>query len=184
MINFRDKSYIDRRRILRQYYVNDKNAHKIVKTLAFEVKKKLINPISDLIDHEIIISYLIDGYLAFEVCPFYNRLIELDPDTLQLSYDNLELKWIQYPNTNRSEKFEYDRIIYITYDIYESSFLSSVYEGLIDITDETFILNHVDFIVDKLSNRKLRLDEIKNLDVILTRGLKIKKLKRNYEQLS
>jgi len=127
----------------------------------------------------LIIKYLIDGYLAFEVNS-YCGFIEIDPETLTTSFQNLELCWIQNMGTDEEIKIPNNEIIYISYDCHEISFLCSIYTGLIDINDENFILDHVDFIVDKLSTKKLDLHNVLNIDKIIKRGIKIQKIK-NYE---
>lgn len=178
-MKFKDKPYKEKRSILRKYYMDNPDAHKIVKKLAFNVKKKLKSPILDVMDYETIIEFLIDGYKVFQICPIINEIIELDPLTLQCELDGLDIVWINNKNTPYENKIDKNNIIYITYDSSEISFLCSVYEGLIKLEDEQFILDHVDFIVDKLSNKKLKLNEILNIDKILLRNFKIKRLKNN-----
>lgn len=179
----RDLGYQENRRILRQYYINDPGAHKAVKTLAFAIKDKITHPIvSKLMDHEIIIKYLIDGYLAFEIIDD-NNLIEIDPATLQCTHQNNRLLWLQYITSLMSNprvadrEIENDKMLYISYYGDEMSFLASVHSGLIRPDDKEFILSHVDFIIDRFSTKRLRIEEILHTDAILKRGLKIRKLK-------
>lgn len=173
----RNKGYTENRKILRQYYVNDADAHKAVKTLAFALKEKITHPIvSKLMEYETVIKYLIDGYLAFEIID-ENSLKELDPITLNYSFRHGKIIWIQFPSTADERVINNDKILYLTYYGDEMSFLGSVYSGLIKPDDKEFILSHVDFIVDRFSTKRLRIDEILNIDKILLRGLKISKLK-------
>jgi len=178
-MKYNDLSYIDKRKILRQYYTNDKDAHRVVKTLAFAVKEKLTNPfMSQLMDYDIIIDYLIDGYLAFEINN--NRLIQLDPCNLECAWSSENgIHWKQITSDKILPK---DKVLYISYYLYETSFLSSIYKGLINSTDEKFILCHVDYVIDKLSNNVLDYEKILKIDKLLLRSIKVKKLKENYEQ--
>ena len=177
-MDFNNKPYIEKRDILREYYINNSEAHRIVKKLAIKIRSKLRNPVIDILDIDLIIKYLIDGYLAFEV-GFYSGFIEIDPETLTISFENLKLYWIQNMGTDEEMKMPHNEVIYISYDYHEISFLCSIYTGLIDIKDEDFILDHVDFIVDKLSTKKLDLHNVLNIDKIIKRGIKIQKIK-NY----
>ena len=173
----RNKGYTENRGILRRYYLNDAEAHKAVKTLAFVLKEKITHPIvSKLMEYETIIKYLIDGYLAFEIIDG-NIAIELDVITLNCSYRHGKIIWMQYPGTVNERTLDKDNILYLTYYGDEMSFLGSVYSGLIKPDDKEFILSHVDFITDRFSTNKLRLDEVLNIDKILLRGLKVTKLK-------
>jgi hypothetical protein len=173
-MTFRDKPYNEKRAILRQYYIDNKEAHKAVKILAFEVKKKLSRPIIEkLLDYETIISFLIDGHIAFEI--INECVFKLDPVHIQYTFINNELVWVQFPGTVNEKIIDKDTIIYISYDTHEVvSFLGTIYEGTIDPTDFNFIKDHADFIVGKLTNKKLRITEILNVDNLIKRVYKIK----------
>lgn len=176
-MSFKDKSYAEKRAILRQYYTDNREAHKAVKILAFEVRKKLTNPIIEkLLDYDTIINFLIDGYIAYEItseCAF-----QLDPILIQYSWINNELVWVQFPGKSNEKIIDKDTVLYISYDIHEIiSFLGTIYEGTIDPNDIEFIKSHADFIVDKFSDRKLKINEILNIDNLIKRSYKIKSFK-------
>ena len=194
---FRDKVYTEKRRILRQYYVNNADAHKAVKTLAFAVKKEVSDMfiknqkpsviIYKLLEYETIVKYLIDGYLAFEIIDDHT-VMELDPSTLQCTYKDNKLVWHQYITSSilnpgvADRELDMDKIIYITYYGDEMSFLCSLYNEIIYPYDKEFILEHVDYILDRFTNKRLDIDKILNIDTILKRGLKIKRLKEDAER--
>ena len=132
---------------------------------------------SQLMDSEIIINFLIDGYLAFEI--INNRFIQLDPCNLEFAWSSEQgPHWKQIINNKIIPK---DKLLYISYYLYETSFLSSIYEGLIDSNDEKFILNHVNYVIDRLSNNILDYKKILNIDKLILRGIKVKKIKEKYE---
>ena len=194
---FRDKVYTEKRRILRQYYVNNADAHKAVKTLAFAVKKEVSDMfiknqkpsviIYKLLEYETIVKYLIDGYLAFEIIDDHT-VMELDPSTLQCTYKDNKLVWHQYITSSilnpgvADRELDMDKIIYITYYGDEMSFLCSLYNEIIYPYDKEFIFEHVDYILDRFTNKRLDIDKILNIDTILKRGLKIKRLKEDAER--
>jgi hypothetical protein len=150
--------------------------------LAFAIKKEITNPIIyKLMKYETIIKYLIDGYLAFEIIDD-NNVIELDPSTLQCTYKDNKLVWHHYITSSFDRELDIDKIIYITYYSDEMSFLCSLYNEIINPYDKEFIMNHVDFIIDRFTNKILDIDKILNIDTILKRGLKIKRLKENVEK--
>lgn len=167
-----DKGYIEKRRELRVIYHTNGKINKMIKSLAFKVKESLTHPIiKELFEYEHIISYLIDGFLAFEVVT-ENSVVQLDPSTLLLSSVNGKLIWSS-PNGNQ---IPYDKVIYISYYDYELSFLETVYRGILDINDTEYISEHVDYIVSAMSRNTVNYAKVINVDEIVKRGLKIKRI--------
>jgi len=166
-VKFEDMEYSKRREILRREYLINPKFHKAIKLLAFKVKQELIDPILKEVNSlEIIINFLIDGFLAFEIIYDKNNknilgYKELDPNTLEsriISNKENEYKiWIQYSSDIKRQRVLQDKnIIYlstITPRGYEISFGESLYKGLISYEDNDLILKHTDFIVEKLSKK-------------------------------
>lgn len=182
-IKFKDRSYHEKRKILRQYYGSNLDVHKAVKLLAFRVKQELTNPIIDkFFDYETIISYLVDGYLAFTK-EKDDQYIEKDPCNLKITTNiNGEFIWEELTLSRSNEplnSFKKNEVIYISYYNAELSFAESLYTGLIDVNDINFILNHTDFVINALSKPFLNIEKIFNVDKSIIRAYKIQKLKKN-----
>lgn len=186
-ISYNDKSYIDKRLFLRNFYRNDINTHKCVKLLAFKVKKRLTNPIIDkLLDYDTIIKFLIDGYLSYELINIDGNLEykELDPTSLQIIYckskcgKKWEKMWAQNAHTKIERKINYDDIIYIHHHSFsELSFTELVYKGFFDYEkDKDLILDYTDYILDRFQNKNINPIKTLNVDFKIKRLGKIKKV--------
>ena len=177
MVDYKDKSYWDKRKELRAFYDSEPVAHKAVKTLAFDVITKLPNPIiKDLLDFDMIIKFLIDGYLAFEIIDKYS-VQEIDPTSLVLTEVNGKFMWQQWAWKDVVAEIDMNKMIYISYYKTDTvSFLSSIYEGLIDPNDDDFIKQHTNYIVNCLSDNTLNIEKVLKYDKQVKRGLKINKI--------
>ena len=153
-IKYIDKSYDEKRRILRKFAYENKEANTILIILNKKIKESLSNYSKEKIELFIddIKDLLTDGYLAYE--KIYEKdividCIKLDPTTLTPSIDpgTNKTMWIQYINDNSRRKIlNNEQIVYINGT--PSTALTSVIEGVyLNILDFT---NNI--VVDEISN--------------------------------
>jgi hypothetical protein len=129
-IEYRDRSYLDKRRILRQLSLKDEIAA-FLDILTDDIYAEIstmgnINFINNIIDinsvefWDIIKDLLIDGYLAFEIIFNDNkkpiRLDRLDPISLIIKIEDGKKIWIQNPENENTKRILFDnQVIYLIY---------------------------------------------------------------------
>ena len=141
-VSYLDKTYIDKRRILRQLSVKDEireylniMTDAIYNSLISEKKIFQLDFIEDITLYHYIKSFLIDGYLSFEKIYEKDVVIDIKPlDPLTLIKTEQELSrlgqgWIQYPDQNEYKRVLLEsQVIYISYSDHAYSSTSYVEE--------------------------------------------------------
>ena len=166
-----------KREILWQYYISNSLAQNAVKRLAFDVKKNLKNPIiNKFLNYNTIISFLINGCLAYEKIS-NNEYKEIDPQYITFVSSN---RWYQdIPTTlftNKKELNSTHNLVYISYNKIEISFLESIYIGVVNPSDISFILQHTDYILQSFEQNIIDFKKV-NKSKEFERLLKINRLK-------
>jgi hypothetical protein len=147
-IQFIDQVYEARRTRLRYEYMHNAELHKVIKILAFEVKEVIENKktiIPEFRKLDVIIQFLVDGFLAYEKIFEYDihkANIPLDPITIEPEMSGDTKIWIQWRGQPNEKQLIDSNIVYIYYDAKEVSFAQSLYTKLIDYNDIKFIKQH------------------------------------------
>jgi hypothetical protein len=141
--------------------------HRAVKTLAYKIKDNIEAcdvEIPELTELETIINFLIDGYLAYELIFDKDGYrigakaldpIGLTPELRLDSNQKTQKFWIQNKGEETEIELPSDKILYYSYNTYETSFSQSLYIGLIDATDLKFIKKHWIEVLNVLTNKNL-----------------------------
>jgi ABC-type cobalamin/Fe3+-siderophores transport system ATPase subunit len=133
-VNYKDKSYLDKRKILRQLSVKDEIENFInivaddiwdkIKALLEDPKYLILKNVIGIEDvnfYYTIKTFLIDGYLAYEIIRKGNKIIDLnplDPQTLTPQMNNDKLSWVQYQDNDRLRRLLYeDQVLYLSYSL-------------------------------------------------------------------
>lgn len=179
-MDFKDKSYRDKRKILQNYYDNHfiTNINKLIRRMAIRVKEKINDPIIDkLIETEDIIKFLIEGYLVYVIDKDGIACIK-DPCNLVLNTDkNNNVIWEEWVWKDITAIYKNSEIVYITYDDeFNVSFLSLVYNGLIDINDNKLISYYIKQTLQSIIDKSLDIDKVLKIDDNIRRSFKIKKI--------
>lgn len=199
-IDYKDRCYIDKRRILRQLSVKDEieNYVDIVaddvydslrQNFIFTVNEKDREFIKNIIDIEDIYFWqqirtlLIDGFLCYEIIfakekPF--ALNPIDPTTLIVSpTEDGKVEWIQYPDNDKLKRVLFnDQIIYMSYsygnDYFHTSYVEQLKESYerLKVAESSLFYN--------ASGPKLTIKDVKWLSKCLDRASRIPEMKLNY----
>ena len=161
-IKFNDKTYIEKRQILRQYNFDNGFAYEMRLFILDEILQGLDLNIKLPIE-EIVANMLVDGYIAYERI-FDDKqttimdYIAVDPATLTSKMDGESFVWVQYAdNEDYKRVLTQDQILYISYEqIIESSntsLIGQIYTKQVKLYQHEklndFIIN---YIVKKIKN--------------------------------
>ena len=134
-IKYIDKSYDDKRKILRRFYVNDTNSQELVSYIlhhADEPPKELM----DLPKQEILLNLLVDGYVSFErIFDEHKNIIyysRLDPLSLSIQPNHGKSVWISTHRNNKERILEKEQIVYLTYNELTGSDNTSLVEQVMN----------------------------------------------------
>jgi len=126
-MRYKDKSYFEKRDILRDFYNNNYHIKKVIDDFKVENYKNIKYKI------------LVDGYAAFKITKKNDIISELDPNNLGCTFSNGKSYWL---NKSTQEKYDDDEILYFCfdYDGYHTSLVE--YMMLNDLTDITLDLKN------------------------------------------
>jgi hypothetical protein len=195
-IDYKDRSYIDKRRILRQLSIKDE-IDCFLDIVTDDIVDNLkhypnIKEVKNTIDIESVDfwnnvrNFLIDGYLAYEII-FDDKskpiaLNQLDPVSLVVKMEGNKKVWIQYPEDQFKKRILNDsQIIYLMYS--DNSSKTSYVEELKESYERLKIAeNHLFFPKDDPGKIDLRInnDSIKLLSECLNRVSRIPDLMINH----
>jgi len=160
MIKYIDRSYDEKRKILRQYHFNNINAAELVNYVIYHTEDCKTFQNGLMYKEDILRTLLIDGYVAYEKV-FDNsqkRIIayqQLDPITLTLSLGSTSGKpiWVQYQDKpNMKRLLNEEQVVYMSYSTNwdgagHTSLVEQIMEfGLNKKEHETFI----DLLIDNV----------------------------------
>jgi len=177
-MKFKDKSYWDQRRTLRDFENDNEDIHRIVHNFALKIKEKLNDPILDiLLDYNIIKKYLIEGYLVFvnntDSDKNWNPVTWKDPCNMVFSLDeNKKIVCEEWAWKDIVETYNINDIVYITpYDDH-LSFVHYLYKGEFGIDDEY----HINSVLESFTKRILDIDKVLKIDSDIRRSFKLKRI--------
>jgi hypothetical protein len=144
-IDYKDRSYIDKRRILRQLSIKDEISNfldiltdeiygNINSSITYKSKIRKIIDIESTIFYHYIKRFLVDGYLTFELIYKDSKLIGtnlLDPSTLLYQEKDGETFWIQHNNIESMKRVLFtNQVIYLSYSDKSEYYFTSYIEQL------------------------------------------------------
>jgi len=151
-----DKSYIEKRKILRRQHFVDKDIVELTNKILFKIIKK-IKP-NKFVDYkELIKILLIDGYAAYEkIYDKNDNLISLSPiDPISLTYTKNDKKfiWNQNKGTSYARVLTDSQVLYITsgLDSY-TSLVEMRYMNFIDDNSKYSLKNYINYVVNSYNN--------------------------------
>jgi hypothetical protein len=157
-IKYQDKSYNEKRKILRRFNYTDSNCHELVS----EVKYKILKKIKDnkFVDKKYVINMiLVDGYVAFEKIFDGDDLIGLnavDPLTLITEIKDGEVIWHHNKDTAHARVLYDNQILYLSFDDSFTSFVEMIYMNMVNkdkkYTKKLVVDNIVEIYNKKLSD--------------------------------
>jgi len=176
MIKFEDKSYWDKRKILREFVDNNLSISMKLHTVALEIKERLNDPIIDkLVNFNIIRKYLIEGYLVFVTDKKGNVIWKDQCNIVPRTDSNNDVVWdemawkdvvMTYKRYDLAYITPYDDNISYTHHLYNGGFYE---EG----KDDEY---HIDMVLKSLSNNILNIDKVLKVPKNIRRAYKMKKI--------
>jgi len=153
-VQYIDKSYIEKRKILRKFHFQSKVSNEIINEILYKVIKKV--RYHYLLDsNDFLQNLLIDGYICYEKKYINGILISLIPiDVVNLTIDYVDNETVYILNKNKDNQqiFTSDQIIYIMSPTNSYiSIVEMIYLNIMDNHSKYTIKYHINNII-KLYN--------------------------------
>ena len=177
-MQFEKKSYWEQKHSLKQFYSNNSDVTDAVNLLADEVIKQLTKPIIyQLTDKTVIVDFLVCGILAFaREGHGYHR--QKHPSNLEITTDeNNNIMWNEWAWKDVIHTYKLEEMIYVTNYTEDLSFVYTLYKGKLDFFNKKLVLEHVDPVVEVLSNDFLNIDKVLKVTDNIKRSFKLNKIK-------
>jgi len=182
-MDYKDSSYWDKRRILKEYYSADSHAKNAIKFVGQTAKDKLKEPILErFLDINLIYDYLITGYLTF-VSDKYGNWKMKDPCNLvpRTNKDN-KIVWDLWEWKEVIDEYDTKDVLYVSFPTKFTSLVEMLYLGelkSVDLYEPSNLEYYSDIVVDSLTTYFLNVDKILKANNELKRAFKLKKLMKN-----
>jgi len=133
-IHYIDHSYITKRKILNDFYNLD-NSRLHIDRVAMKVYKKIKNPfIKSFLQYNIIVQFMVDGYIAF-----FKNGVQIDPNDLCLMCVSGAMVWQQWYRNIIIDYHKREDVLYFSWDNDlkkgYNSYLEPIYLGDTKIED-------------------------------------------------
>jgi hypothetical protein len=166
-IPYLDKSYSDKRKILRKFHFMNSDCYELTNMVKYKILDKINKNYPeqkyDFINANIILKkLLIDGYVVYEKVYDNNKLvniIELDTLSIKMEYLDGEIIWFLNKGKENSKIFKKEQIIYVLFDNDDfTSFVEMVYMKIVNKTTEWTIKSVIDDVYKNYENNFLKIN--------------------------